>query len=103
MSYSNACMPAAAEMPPRSPHHAAMLVLEDRVAKLSSLIDSLQAALQPALRPHEPQTICGGGLNDPSAKNPSSSAQLIAHVEDVSSVIDSCIQRIASVADRLVI
>lgn len=103
MSYSNACMPAASEIPPRSPHHAAMLALEDRTTKLSSLIDSLQAALQPALRLPEAQPTCIGGLNDSSAKNPSSSAPLIAHVEDVSSVIDSCIQRIASVADRLVI
>lgn len=89
----------SAEVAPRSPHHAAMLLLEQRAAQLSKSIDALSETLGPALRPPEPQPSSG----DTMAKNPRSGVQIIAHVDDVISVVDSCIQRVESLAGRLVI
>lgn len=88
-----------AEVAPRSPHHAAMLLLEQRTAQLSKSIDALSETLGPALRPHDPQTSNG----KVEAQNPASGAQIIAHVDDVTSVVDSCIRRVESLAGRLVI
>jgi len=98
MDYTNnACGPA--EVAPRSPHHAAMLLLERRTAQLSKLVDALSATLEPALRQREPQPDDAVAM----PKSVQSNVQVIAHVDGVCSVVDSCIDRVDSLLNRLVI
>lgn len=98
MDYSNACGASAVEVAPRSPHHAAMLVLEQRVAQLSVSIDTLERSLDPALRQSEPQPTNGENVKD-SGLTP----KVIAHVDVVTRVVDSCISRVENIGNRLVI
>lgn len=99
MDYNNGCAASAKEVAPRSPHHAAMLLLEQRVNQLSKSIELLSATLEPALRPHEPQPSGTEGRPENSPSN----VPVIAHVDAVISAVDSCIRRTESLAGRLAI
>ena len=97
MDYSNnAC--SAVEVAPRSEHHAAMLVLEQRAAQLAKSIDVLAKRMEPALRPLVPAPDCST-----SAAQPSSSVQIIAHVDSVLRTIEGCIYQVDSLDGRLAI
>ncbi len=98
MDYTNAAC-GSVEAAPRSEHHAAMLVLEQRSAYLQKSIEGLAQHLDPALRQNGPEPSGAIGAN----KKDSSSVQIVAHVDAVLSVVESCIQRVESLDARLVI
>lgn len=97
MDYSNAIGMSATEVAPRSEHHAAMIVLEDRASQLAKLIDVLAQRLAPALRPAEPKP-----TSDAEPK-PKPVVEIVAHVDAVLRVVEGCIQRVESLDCRLAI
>lgn len=99
MDYCNA-VSGTAEKAPRSEHHAAMLVLEQRTAQLQKSIEALALRLEPAIRSSVPEP---GGANAAMSESTSPGAQIVAHVHSVLRVVENCIQRVETLDDRLVI
>lgn len=85
------------EVAPRSPHHAAMLLLEQRVGQLSRHLSDLSETLKPALRPPQPEA---SEKSPPAVQAPT---MLIAHVDSIGAEVDRCISRTQDLLDRLVI
>lgn len=86
------------EVAPRSPHHAAMLLLEQRAGTLSNVVGQLERSLAPAMRQPEPES---GGTKSGSKNVPSS--EMVAHADSICEQVDSCIYRLQDALERLVI
>jgi hypothetical protein len=90
---------SAQEVAPRSPHHAAMLVLEQRVGVLSVCIERMRGQLEPALV----EAVPVNAANPNPVPPPPPPAPMIAHADDIRGQVDSCISRMEDLLDRLVI
>lgn len=97
MHYTNKLPTPDAEVAPRSPHHASMLVLEQRVSELRSRLDDLVRKLEPAMHRSAPDA--AGNDAPPTA----SDVEMIVHTEAICEQVDGCVAVVADCLNRLAI